>query len=142
MMGADMQRPDVVILCGGRGTRLAPDTDVIPKPLVNVGGRPILWHIMSHYARHGYKRFILCLGYRGEMIRDFFLNYDAYNNDATLHLNNGKPSLELHGENTLDWTITFVDTGIETQTGGRLRRVRDHVASSSFHCTYGDGVSD
>jgi glucose-1-phosphate cytidylyltransferase len=134
--------PEVVILCGGRGTRLAPDTDVIPKPLVSVGGRPILWHIMQHYARFGFNRFVLCLGYRGEMIRDYFLNYHLHNADFTLHMNEGAPRVVSHAREILDWEITFADTGMAAQTGSRIARVGQYVTSPYFLCTYGDGVSD
>jgi glucose-1-phosphate cytidylyltransferase len=134
--------PEVVILCGGRGTRLAPDTDLIPKPLVKVGGRPILWHIMSHYAQHGFKRFVLCLGYRGEMIRDYFLNYHLQNNDFTLRLNDGAPDVVTHLNDALDWEVTCADTGLSAQTGTRIRRVSRYVQSPYFLSTYGDGVAD
>jgi glucose-1-phosphate cytidylyltransferase len=136
------QTAETVILCGGRGTRLAPDTDVIPKPLVRVGGRPILWHIMNHYAAYGLNRFVLCLGYRGEMIRDYFLNYHVYNNDFTLRLNGGSPEVVTHLGDALDWEITCAETGTEAQTGARIHRVEKYVQSPYFLCTYGDGVSD
>ncbi len=142
MNGAQQRPPEVVILCGGRGTRLAPDTDVIPKPLVKVGGRPILWHIMAHYASYGLNRFVLCLGYKGEMIRDFFLNYRTHNNDFTLRLNHGEPQLVAHIEDAVDWEVTCAETGIEAQTGARIRRIAKYVDSPYFLCTYGDGVCD
>src|SRR6185503_3818390 len=123
-------------------TRLAPDTDVIPKPLVNVGGRPILWHIMRHYASYGFKRFVLCLGYRGEMIRDYFLNYYVHTADVTLHMASTSSRVVSHGGETLDWEITFADTGLKAQTGARISRVARYVSSPYFLCTYGDGVSD
>ncbi len=138
------QTPPVVILCGGRGTRLAPDTDVLPKPLVEVGGRPILWHIMTHYARYGFKRFVLCLGYKGELIREYFLNYHVYNNDFTAVLGPQGPRLTVHpsGAEVADWEVTCAETGRATQTGGRVRRVEPYVQSPYFLCTYGDGVCD
>lgn len=140
--GSTADMTEVVILCGGRGSRLAPDTDILPKPLVRVGGRPILWHVMSHYARHGFKRFILCLGYKGEMIRDYFLNYHLQNNDFTLEMNGGAPRIVTHARDTLDWQITFADTGLAAQTGARIRRIAKYVRSPYFLCTYGDGISD
>jgi glucose-1-phosphate cytidylyltransferase len=134
--------PEVVILCGGRGTRLGPETDILPKPLVRVGGRPILWHIMAHYARYGLKRFVLCLGYRGEAIRDYFLNYRLHNHDFTLTLNGGKPRVVAHDPEAIDWEVTCADTGLAAQTGARIRRVAKYIQSPDFFCTYGDGVSD
>jgi glucose-1-phosphate cytidylyltransferase len=134
--------PEVVILCGGRGTRLAPDTDIIPKPLVQVAGKPILWHIMRHYASYGFKRFVLCLGYRGEMIRDYFLNYQLHNQDITLYMAERDRRVVSHGSEDLDWEITFADTGNNAQTGARIARVARYVKSPYFLCTYGDGVSD
>jgi glucose-1-phosphate cytidylyltransferase len=142
MNGAQQRPPEVVILCGGRGTRLAPDTDVIPKPLVKVGGRPILWHIMAHYASYGLNRFVLCLGYKGEMIRDYFLNYRTHNNDFTLRLNHGEPQLIAHVEDAVDWEVTCAETGIAAQTGARIRRIEKYIDSPYFLCTYGDGVCD
>jgi len=138
---AGQDAPPVVILCGGRGTRLAPDTDVIPKPLVNVAGRPILWHIMRHYANYGFKRFVLCLGYRGEMIRDYFLNYHLHHQDVTLYMGR-QDRVVTHANDDLDWEITFADTGVGAQTGARIARVAQYVAAPFFLCTYGDGVSD
>ncbi|HLI27371.1 MAG TPA: glucose-1-phosphate cytidylyltransferase [Chloroflexota bacterium] len=134
--------PEVVILCGGRGTRLAPDTDVLPKPLVRVGGRPILWHIMAHFASYGLNRFVLCLGYKGELIRDYFLNYYLHNNDFTLHLNGTRPRVVAHAPAMLDWQVTCADTGIQAQTGARIYRIARYIRGEAFFCTYGDGVSD
>jgi glucose-1-phosphate cytidylyltransferase len=142
MMQSDGWSAAVVILCGGRGTRLAPDTDVIPKPLVQVGGRPILWHIMRHYALYGFKRFVLCLGYKGDMIRDYFLNYHLRSNDFTLHMTEHGPRIVTQSRDVLDWEITFADTGLEAQTGARVRRVARYLSGPYFMCTYGDGVSD
>ncbi len=134
--------PPVVILCGGRGTRLGPETDVLPKPLVRVGSRPILWHIMAHYASYGLKQFVLCLGYKGEVIRDYFLTYHLHNHDFTLHLNGGRPRVVSHNPEVIDWQVTCADTGLAAQTGARIRRVAKYVQSPYFFCTYGDGVSD
>jgi glucose-1-phosphate cytidylyltransferase len=124
------------------GTRLREETEYRPKPMVEIGGRPILWHIMKCYAAHGFTDFIICLGYKGETIKEYFLNYEAMNNDFTVEL--GKPNAILHhaahGEN--GWRVTLVDTGIQTMTGARIRRASRYVTSDRFMVTYGDGVSD
>jgi glucose-1-phosphate cytidylyltransferase len=132
----------VAILCGGVGTRLREETEFRPKPLVEVGGRPILWHIMKLYAHHGFRDFVLCLGYRGSMIKEYFLNYEAMNNDFTICL--GKESRLEYNDNheEQNFRITLADTGLETMTGGRLRRVRKYLSDDCFMVTYGDGVSD
>jgi glucose-1-phosphate cytidylyltransferase len=131
---------DVVILCGGKGTRLSEETATKPKPLVEIGGRPILWHIMKHYSYYGYRRFILALGYKGDQIKNYFYNYRIYSHDFTLFMHPEK-KMQIHGVNDeSDWEITFVDTGLETLKGGRIKRIQDHVRSSVFHLTYGDGV--
>src|SRR5277367_1055734 len=117
----------VVLLCGGQGTRLREETEFRPKPLVEVGGRPILWHIMKTYANAGFLEFILCLGYRGNMIKDYFLNYEAMNNDFTIRLG-GKDQITYHGAHQeQDFNVTLVDTGQETMTGGRLARIRKYI---------------
>jgi glucose-1-phosphate cytidylyltransferase len=132
----------VAILCGGVGTRLREETEFRPKPLVEVGGRPILWHIMKLYAHYGFRDFVLCLGYRGSMIKEYFLNYEAMNNDFTICL--GKESRleynDTHEEQ--NFSITLADTGLETMTGGRLRRASKYLGDDCFMVTYGDGVSD
>jgi glucose-1-phosphate cytidylyltransferase len=131
----------VVILCGGLGTRLREETEFRPKPMVPVGERPILWHIMKSYAHYGHKEFILCLGYKGEMIKDFFRNYHWNTNDVTLRLGL-KPEAIYHSQhNEEDWTVTLLDTGMQTQTGGRLKRALAHV-DDTFLFTYGDGLID
>jgi glucose-1-phosphate cytidylyltransferase len=132
----------VAILCGGVGTRLREETEFRPKPLVEVGGRPILWHIMKLYAHHGFRDFVLCLGYRGSMIKEYFLNYEAMNNDFTICL--GKESRLEYNDNheEQNFRITLADTGLETMTGGRLRRARKYLSDDCFMVTYGDGVSD
>lgn len=131
-----------VILCGGLGTRLREETEFRPKPMVSVGGRPILWHIMKLYAHHGFSEFVLCLGYRGEVIKEYFLDYEAMNNDFTIHLGR-KTRLEFHDAHPeQDFAVTLADTGQETMTGGRLRRVHRHVRGTTFLMTYGDGVAD
>jgi glucose-1-phosphate cytidylyltransferase len=130
-----------VILAGGRGTRLAEETSVRPKPMVEIGGRPVLWHIMKIYAEHGLRDFIVCLGYRGDDIKDFFLNTLRRGSDLTVDLANG--TVAHHRSATEPWRVTLVDTGAETETGGRLRRVAHHLEPDTPFCmTYGDGVAD
>ena len=132
----------VVILCGGYGTRIRDVSSELPKPLVPIGRFPILWHIMKHYAHHGHREFVLCLGYKGEAIKDFFLNYRARTCDVTISLG-ADPGLVFHNQSGEDdWRVTLVDTGLDTMTGGRVRRVRPFLAGESFFLTYGDGVSD
>ena len=130
----------VVILCGGLGTRLREETEFRPKPMVPVGERPILWHIMKIYAHHGYKDFILCCGYKGEIIKDFFRNYQWNTSDVTLRLG-AKPQIKYHNQHSEeDWSVTLVDTGQTTQTGGRIKRILPYVDGDSFLLTYGDGL--
>ena len=132
----------VVILCGGLGTRLREETEFRPKPMVEVGGRPILWHIMKMYAHYGLQEFVLCLGYRGNVIKEYFLNYEAMNNDFTIALGN-KQSIEPHGtHNEQDFRVTLVDTGPETMTGGRVKRIERFIDDDVFMVTYGDGLAD
>ena len=130
----------VVILAGGLGTRLSEYTDVIPKPMVPVGDRPLLWHIMSRYAMFGHTDFIVALGYRADVIKRYFLNYREVNSDFTIDLQNG--NVRIHNDENNSWTVTLVDTGQETMTGGRLLRLRHLLESESFLLTYGDGVAD
>lgn len=130
----------VVILAGGLGTRLSEYTDVIPKPMVPVGDRPLLWHIMSRYAMYGHTDFIVALGYRADVIKRYFLNYREVNSDFTIDLQNG--NVRIHNDENNSWTVTLVDTGQETMTGGRLLRLRHLLESESFLLTYGDGVAD
>ena len=133
---------EVVILCGGLGTRLREETEYRPKPMVPVGNRPILWHIMKTYAHYGHKDFILCLGYKSEIIREYFCNYLWYTSDLTIKLGRS-PQAEFHthhGEE--DWSVTLLDTGEDTQTGGRLQRALAHVKGDDFLFTYGDGLTD
>ena len=132
---------DVVILCGGLGTRLREETEARPKPMVEIGGRPILWHIMRIYARFGVRSFILCLGYKGDVIRDYFLNYRHRRSDVVLDL--GSNTIEASGADAVeDWRIVLVETGQMTQTGGRLLKALRHVRHDRFFATYGDGVAD
>lgn len=129
-----------VILAGGFGTRLSEYTKLIPKPMVEIGGKPILWHIMNHYAHYGYKDFVVALGYKGEVIKDYFLQYYARNNDFTIDLSNG--SVKYINEHTRDWRVTLVDTGAASMTGGRVLRLKDVIGQEDFMMTYGDAVSD
>ncbi len=129
-----------VILAGGSGTRLSEVTQVLPKPLVEIGGRPILWHIMKMYSAHGIKDFTVCLGYKGHMIKEFFANYTLHMSDVTFTLS--ERSMITHRNDADDWRVTLIDTGEATMTGGRLKRVIDRIKDDSFCLTYGDGVSD
>ena len=130
-----------VILAGGRGTRLAEETALRPKPMVGIGGRPILWHIMKIYAAHGISDFILCLGYKGWMIKEYFLNYRLHESDLTVCLESG--DVKVLRPPTEPWRVTLVDTGEDTMTGGRMKRVAPHLAGEDAFCmTYGDGVAD
>ncbi len=130
-----------IILAGGFGTRLSEETHLKPKPMVEVGGKPILWHIMNIYATHGVKEFIIALGYKGELVKEYFVNYYAFNNDISVDLRTGDTTI--HDGNQPDWKVHLVDTGLHTQTGGRLRRLRRWLGDDElFHFTYGDGVAD
>jgi glucose-1-phosphate cytidylyltransferase len=131
----------VVILTGGLGTRLAEETSIRPKPMIEIGGRPILWHIMKIYSAHGFNDFVLCLGYKGYCIKEFFSNYFLHMSDVTFDMRSG--AMEVHREHAEPWRVTMVDTGDETQTGGRLKRVLEYVENDDvFALTYGDGVAD
>jgi len=132
----------VVILCGGIGARLKEQTEFIPKPMVEIGGKPILWHIMKIYAHYGFNEFILCLGYKGEVIKSYFLNYKALNNDFTICLDHGEP-IKIHSRTRENaWKVTLVDTGEKTLKGGRLKRVEKYATGDHIMVTYGDGVAD
>jgi glucose-1-phosphate cytidylyltransferase len=132
----------VVILCGGQGTRLREETEFRPKPMVDVGGRPILWHIMKTYAQCGLRDFVMCLGYRGNLIKEYFLNYEAMNNDFTVSLGS-KSRISYHGAHEeQDFSVTLADTGPTAMTGARLKRVERFVDGDTFMMTYGDGLSD
>lgn len=130
----------VVILAGGLGTRLSEETDIKPKPMVEIGGKPILWHIMKIYAYHGYTEFIICLGYKGHVIKEYFSNFFLHHSDVTLDLANNK--MEVHNSEAENWKITLVDTGKDSMTGGRIKRIEKYVNNSTFMLTYGDGVSN
>jgi glucose-1-phosphate cytidylyltransferase len=130
----------VVILAGGFGTRLSEETDRIPKPMVQIGGRPILWHIMKIYGHYGLTDFIICLGYRGDVIKEYFHNFAMHTSDLTFDLQSGR--VDVHARRTEPWRVTLVETGESTLTGGRLRRIAQYVDHETFCFTYGDGVAD
>lgn len=130
----------VVILAGGLGTRLSEATHLIPKPMVEIGGKPILWHIMKTYSHYGIKEFIVCCGYKGYVIKEWFANYFLHTSDVTFDLKNN--SMTVHNCNAEDWKVTLVDTGLETMTGGRIKRIQKYVGNETFLLTYGDGVTD
>ncbi len=130
----------VVILAGGRGTRLTEETTNIPKPMVEIGGKPIIWHIMKIYSHYGFNEFVICLGYKGYLIKEYFANYFLHSSDITLDL--GKNKVEVLGSKVESWKVTLIDTGLNTETGGRIRRIKKYVNDSPFLLSYGDGVSD
>jgi glucose-1-phosphate cytidylyltransferase len=130
----------VAILAGGLGSRLQEETTTRPKPMVEIGGRPILWHILNIYAAYGFREFVVALGYKGEFVKDYFLNFYALNNDLTVDLASG--AAKVNRGNGPDWKIHLVDTGASTQTGGRVKRLRSHLQESTFLLTYGDGVAN
>jgi glucose-1-phosphate cytidylyltransferase len=129
----------VVILAGGLGTRLMEETEARPKPMVEIGGKPILWHIMKIYETYGYNDFVLCLGYKAHLIKEYFLNYYLYNSDVTIEL--AKNKVDVHFSNTESFKVTLVDTGLMTNTAGRIKRVQQYIGDETFMLTYGDGVS-
>jgi glucose-1-phosphate cytidylyltransferase len=130
----------VVILAGGLGTRLSEETVIKPKPMVEIGGMPILWHIMKIYSAHGYNDFVICLGYKGYLIKEFFNNYFLHKSDITVDLKNNK--VIFNESDAEPWTITLVDTGVNSMTGGRIKRIQKHIGNDPFFLTYGDGLSD
>ena len=130
----------VVILAGGLGTRLMEETEARPKPMVEIGGKPILWHIMKIYQAHGYNEFIICLGYKAQFVKEYFLNYYLYNSDVTIELENNK--VDVHFSNSESFKVTLVDTGVMTNTAGRIKRIKKYLNNETFMLTYGDGVSD
>ena len=131
----------VVLFAGGRGTRISEESSLRPKPMIEIGGKPILWHIMKIYAAYGHTEFIVCLGYKGWMIKEYFANYFLHNADITVDLSkNGQ--LEIHNNNSEPFKITLIDTGVDTMTAGRLKRVLPYIGNETFMLTYGDGVSD
>jgi glucose-1-phosphate cytidylyltransferase len=130
----------VVILAGGLGTRLSEYTEAIPKPMVRIGNKPMLWHIMQRYAKFGHNDFLVALGYKSEVIKEYFLNYKILNSDFTIDLKNG--SIKSENSDPVDWRVSLIETGTNTMTGGRLRRLKDHIGNETFMLTYGDGISD
>jgi len=130
----------VVILAGGRGTRISEETGIKPKPMVEIGERPIIWHIMKIYSHYGFDEFIICLGYKGYMIKEFFANYFLHRSDVTIDL--GRNSMETLESKAEAWRVTLVNTGLETMTGGRIKRVKKYIKNETFMLTYGDGVAD
>ena len=130
----------VTILAGGLGTRLSEETTVKPKPMLEIGGQPILWHIMNIYATHGYREFIVALGYKGEVIKNYFLNYYYLRNSFSIRLNNGH--VDVHNSGREDWTVHLIDTGLRTETGGRIKQLAPWIGNETFMMTYGDGVAN
>ena len=130
----------VVILAGGLGTRISEETELRPKPMVPIGGRPILWHVMKIYASQGYTDFVVCLGYKGYLIKEYFANYFLHMSDVTFDL--ARNHMEIHDNTAEPWRVTLIDTGADTQTGGRVKRVQRYVGDAAFMVTYGDGVGD
>src|SRR5687767_15927578 len=130
----------VVIFAGGLGTRISEETGTRPKPMVEIGGKPILWHIMKIYSSFGFNDFIICLGYKGYMIKEYFMNYYLHNSDITIGLENNK--VEVHNTVSESFNVTLVETGLSTKTAGRLKKIQKYIGKEDFMLTYGDGVSD
>jgi glucose-1-phosphate cytidylyltransferase len=132
----------VVILCGGQGTRLREETEFRPKPMVEIGGRPVLWHIMKSYSHYGFSDFVLCLGYKGSVVREYFLNYDTMNSDCTICLGDTRQTVQHNRHEEINWRVTLVDTGLNTPKGGRIKRIQPYIEGQTFLLTYGDGLAD
>ena len=130
----------VVILAGGMGTRLSEETDLKPKPMAEIGAKPMLWHIMKLYSHYGYNDFVLCLGYKGYLIKEYFANYFLHQADVTIDMKNNR--MEVHHKKAEPWKVTLVDTGLSTMTGGRIKRVQEYIGDKPFMLTYGDGLAD
>ena len=131
----------VVILAGGLGTRISEESHLRPKPMIEIGGNPILWHIMKLYSHYGFNDFIICLGYKGYVIKEFFADYFLHTSDITFDFRNNNEMI-VHNNVAEPWRVTLVDTGLNTQTGGRIKRIQDYIGNKTFMLTYGDGVSD
>lgn len=132
----------VVLLAGGYGTRISEESHLKPKPMIEIDGKPILWHIMKYYSTFGYNDFIICCGYKGYVIKEFFANYYLYNSDITFDFTTGKNEMTVHNNFAEPWKVTLVDTGLNTMTGGRIKRIKDYIGDEPFMLTYGDGVCD
>lgn len=132
----------VVLLAGGLGTRISEESQFKPKPMIELGGKPILWHIMKEYSFYGYNEFIICAGYKQHLIKEWFANYFLHNSDITFDYTANGNQMEVHSSHVEPWKVTIVDTGIHTMTGGRIKRVREHIGNETFMMTYGDGVCD
>ncbi|MBU2530941.1 MAG: glucose-1-phosphate cytidylyltransferase [Elusimicrobia bacterium] len=130
----------VVILAGGMGTRISEETDLKPKPMIEIGGKPIIWHIMKSYSHYGFNDFVICLGYKGYMIKEYFANYFLHQADVTIDMKNNK--MEIHHQKAEPWKVTLIDTGLDTMTGGRVKRIQKYIGNKPFLLTYGDGVAD
>ena len=130
----------VVIFAGGMGTRISEESHLKPKPMIEIGSKPMLWHIMKIYSHYGFNEFIICLGYKGQIIKEYFLNYFLYNSDVTIDLESNK--LEIHKSFSDNFKVTLVETGLETKTAGRLQQVQKYIGNETFMLTYGDGVAD
>lgn len=130
----------VVILAGGIGTRISEESHLKPKPMIEIGGKPIIWHIMKTYSYYGYNEFIICCGYKGHVLKEYFLNYFIYNSDITVELDNNK--VQIHNSNAESFKVTLADTGLETNTAGRIKKIKKYVGDETFMLTYGDGVAD
>lgn len=130
----------VVILAGGFGTRISEESHLKPKPMIEIGGKPIIWHIMKEYSKYGYNEFIICAGYKQNVIKEYFNNYFIYNSDVTFDMKNNK--MIIHRQNAENWEVTVVDTGLKTMTGGRIKRIKEYVGNQPFMVTYGDAVCD
>jgi glucose-1-phosphate cytidylyltransferase len=130
----------VLILAGGYGTRISEESDIKPKPMIEIGGKPILWHIMKHYSSYGFNEFVILLGYKSYVIKEYFANYYLHNSDVTIDTANQQ--MEIHNNYSENWKITLIDTGLETMTGGRVKRAKKFIGNEPFMLTYGDGVSD
>ncbi len=130
----------VVILAGGKGSRISQYTNDIPKPMINIGNKPILWHVMNSYAKYGYKDFILALGYKSHIIKEYFLNYDVYSNN--FEINTKSKSIKFFEDNRIDWNVSLIDTGIDSMTGGRLKNIKNYIKDDPFFLSYGDSIGN
>lgn len=139
---SDLYIMKVVLLAGGLGTRISEESHLRPKPMIEIGGKPILWHIMKHYSYYGFNEFIICAGYKAYFIKEYFADYFLHNSDITFNFCDGSNSMEVHTNKTEPWKVTIVDTGLNTMTGGRIKRIKDYVNNEPFMVTYGDGVCD